>query len=602
MNQHVGARTERLRAATDWVVPVAVALLLVQLAFRAWAAWSGWYLHDDLVLLRLSDEAARWSYLIEPYNGHLMPGGKLVFWAIGLVGSAEWWPAVVYLVSGQAIASSACLWMLVTLFGRRWAILPPFVLYLFLPLSMPAFMWFVAATQQLPLQIVLSISVGAWVRYQRGEGRRWLAVTMGALVAGFFFREKALLVLPVLVFLSLFYFTSGGPRERLRDLRRQALALIVVVGGGVAYVVFYLLSTPSEVTPTVPGLAADLAGTMLGTTLSSGLVGGPWLWTGTSSPNSYANPPTWGVGVAWLVIGVVIVYILLRRRRAWPALLLLAGYVGGTFLLVLSARGAIFGAVLGTDMRYLSDIPIVLCLCVGLATLRLHGAPGTSETRTSRVVGRAPTWVVVSLLAAVTTSGVISSVGYVRPWHDSAAKAYVDSFDRALNSSGRVDLADRVLPDPVMSHLLTPHNRLSFLAPVVTDNARFPDTSSSLFVVRDDGKLRPAEVTSVVASQPGKVAGCGWDVTSVGKTIPLTGRAIDIAWWIRIGYLATAPTTATVTAGDTSLEVSLRQGLNDLFLRVEDGFDEISIDDVQSGVTVCVDTIEVGRVGPGDEA
>jgi hypothetical protein len=591
--------SERTRA---WVLGAAVALLLAQLVFRAWAAWSSWYSTDDLGFLREWDRGSQWSYLMEPYNGHLMPGGKLVYWAVGSAGSAQWWPAAVFLVVGQALASTACLWMLVTLFGRRWAIVPPFALYLFLCLSMPAYVWFVAATQQLPLQIVLSLGVGSWVRYLRGEGRRWLVATLTVLAVGMVFREKAMLVLPILIFVSLFYFTEGGIGRRLRGLRRQAVGIFLIAALGATYVVTYLDQVPSQASAVTPRVAGELAGTLLGSTLVTGLVGGPWQWRTTSSTNSFADPPEWAVGAAWLVSGVVILYVLLRRRRSWPALLLFAGYIGGTYLLVLSARGSDFGASLGVDTRYLSDIPVVLCLCLALATADLHGAPGSSEVREPEVVAQAPAWLVTTLVVAMVIGGVASSVAYVRPWHTSAAHDFFDRFDRELTARGEVDLADRVLPEPVMSRYFAPSNTVSFLAPLSTGGARFPDSSSSLFVVGDDGGLRPAKIDQVLASRPGEVEGCGWRVTEKGKSIPLTAQAPDDLWWIRIGYLTNGPSVATVSAGDETFDVSLRSGLNDLFLRVEDSFDSVRIDGIEPGVAVCVGTIEVGKTRPGGPA
>ena len=605
MHRHDGARARRARRArptTGLVIPSAIALVAVQLVFRAWAAWSSWFFLDDLIFLRRFDEVSSWAYLMEPYNGHLMPGGKLLFWAIGSVGSAQWWPAVVFLVVGQAVASTACLWMLVTLFGRRWAIVPPFVLYLFLSLTTPAYMWFVAATQQLPLQVVLSISVGAWVRYLRGEGKRWVVLTLGALVGGMVFREKALLVLPVLVFVSLFYFTHGRLIGRLQALRRQSAALLAVLSLGVGYLIVYRDRVPSQFSPVTPGLARDLAATMLGSTLPTGLVGGPWRWHNPSPPNSFADPPGWAVTASWLVIGAVAAYIILRRRNAWPAFLLFAGYVAGTYLLVLSARGTDLGPDLGTDTRYLSDIPIVLCLCLGLASMELSGARGSSRAREPALVVRSPTWASTALLAVVAIGGVASSVGYIEPWHHSEAKAFFTTLDKEIALRGRVDLADRVLPEDVMSQLAAPSNNLSYLAPLITRDAHFPEQTSSLLVVGDDGRLRRAEVDTVLASRPGNVADCGWEVTGEGRTIPLGGRAIDYFWWVRIAYLATGPTPATVSFGDTSFDVSLRSGLNDLFLRVEDTFDAVRVDGLEPGVTVCVDTIQVGRTHAGDPA
>ena len=108
----------------------------------------------------------------------------------------------------------------------------------------------------------------------------------------------------------------------------------------------------------------------------------------------------------------------------------------------------------------------------------------------------------------------------------------------------------------------------------------------------------PARVRASLASRPGKVPDCGWRVTDAGASVPLTGRADNDTWWMRIGYLATAPSTVTVEAGESTFEVSLRSGLHDLFLRVGSGFDAVSMTGVEPGVTVCIDTIQVGPVAP----
>jgi hypothetical protein len=208
------------------------------------------------------------------------------------------------------------------------------------------------------------------------------------------------------------------------------------------------------------------------------------------------------VSASWVLVGAVVAYVLLRRRRAWVALLLFAGYVGGTYLLVLSGRGSALGAELGTDTRYLSDIPIVLALCVGLATARLLGAPGSSEPREPALIAKAPVPLTASLLAVVVVGGISSSVGYVRPWHDSAAHDFFQRLDRDIAARGGADLADRVLPEDVMSQLAAPRNNLSYLAPLLTDTARFPNQASSLLVVDDDGELSPAEIDRVAPSRP----------------------------------------------------------------------------------------------------
>lgn len=595
-----GTTAERARSTHDWVMPTAATMLVVQLAFRAWAAWSSWYFLDDLTFLRLSEEAADWTYLTQPYSGHLMPGGKLIMWAIGTAGSAQWWPAALFLVVGQGLASAACLWMLVSLFGARRAILPLFALYLFLTPSMPAYMWLVAALQQLPLQVCLAMGVGAWVRYLRGRRLSWLAVTLGAFVFGLVFWQKALFLVPLLAFLSVAYFTAGRPMRRLRGIRDQALALLAVAAVAAAYVAFYLSRVPSQFSSVTPRLTAELAETMLGTTLTTGLVGGPWRWDNPAPPNAFADPPSWAVNVAWVIVAAVLIYGLLRRQRSGRALLLATGWVLGTFLLVLTGRATSLGAHLGTDLRYVADVPLILALCLGLAFLDLPGAPGSSAAREPAGVHGVPRPAFVALLAAIIGGSLYSSTLYVNPWHnDNAAKGFFERFDAQVTQRGRTDMADRIVPEDVMSQLAAPNNNFSFLAPLVTNLVHFPDVTPELVVVGDDGSLRQADIERGVDSTPGPVEGCGWKVTEKGLDIPLAGHAIDYAWWARIGYLNNVDSPVTVSAGRTSIDTTLRQGLNNLYLRLDGEFDAVTISGLDPGTTLCVDVIEVGQAEPG---
>lgn len=587
----------RSRAA---VLATAGVLLVAQLAFRTWAAWSSWYFLDDLIILRQLAEGDEWDYILEPVNGHFAPVAKLVYWGIGSIDPLAWWPAAVVLVVGQALASAACLWMLVSLFGARRGILPPFALYLFLSLSIPSYMWFGAALQQLPLQVALCVAVGAWVRHARGDGLRWLGLCLTSLVVGLLFWEKTLVVLPLLLYLSYAYFTSGGPVSRLRGLRPQGLGLVAVLGIGVAYVAYYVATVPSQFAAVTPELAGDLAETMLASTLASGLVGGPWQWQVPAPPNAFADPPSWAVHCAWVVVVAVVAYAWLRRIRTGRALLLFLGYVSGTFLLVLTGRASALGATLGTDSRYLSDIPLVAALCLGLAFVDLPGAPGSSALRVEPRIHAAPRSVGAALLVVVLVGSLVSSLGYVRPWHeDNAARPFFDRFRTEIEARGRTDMVDRVVPEDVMSQLAAPANNFEFLAPLVTDAVHFPEVSSDLAIVGDDGSLRQVAIERGVDSLPGPVPGCGWRVIERGRRIPLAGDAFDYVWWARIGYLSSQDSSVTVSAGSTSVQTRVRAGLNNLYVLLEGGFGHVTIDGLDPGTTLCVDTIEVGQPEPG---
>jgi hypothetical protein len=592
--------SDGLDHSRTWVLGTAVALLVAQLLFRTWAAWSSWYFLDDLVYLRRHAEAADWSYLVEPVNGSIMPAAKAVYWLVRTTGPTEWWPAALVLVVGQALASAAFLWMLVSLFGVRRAILVPYSLYLFLAISVPSYMWFIAALQQLPLQITLSVGVGAWVRYLRSRRVLWLVVCAAALGFGLTFWPKALFLLPLLGYLSVAYFSSGGLEQRLHALRRQLVAFAPLIAVGAAYVAYYLSVVPGQFTPVTARLVGEFADTMLGTTLASGLVGGPWRWNNPAPPNAFADPPQWAVHLSWVVVLAVAAYAWLRRLRTGRALLLFLGYVAGSFLLVLTGRATALGASLGTDSRYLSDIPLVAALCLGLAFIRLPAAPGSSAPRQAPLIHAAPRLLVTGLLVVVLVGSVASSVGYVRPWHrDNAAHAFFDRFRAEVEARGRTEMVDRVVPEDVMSQLAAPANNFRFLAPLVTDKVHFPDVSPDLAIAGDDGSLRQVVIERGVDSLPGRVAGCGWRVKAAGRRIPLAGEAFDYVWWARIGYLSSSDSPVTVTAGQNRVETSVRSGLNNLYLRLDGGFDHVTIDGLDPTTTLCVDTVEVGQPEPG---
>ena len=488
-----------------WVMTTAVALLVTQLVLRAWAAWSSWYFLDDLVFLRRYAEASDWSYLVEPYNGHLMPVAKSAYWLIRATGPTEWWPAALILVVrtgsrerslpldvGQPLRRPS---------GDPGPLLP-------LPLP-PALRPVLHVVHRRPPAAAPPDHahhrrgrLGALPPHPPVDVAHWCAAA--ALCLGLAFWPKALFLLPLLAYLSVAYFSAGGLMQRLRGLRWQLLAFAPLLVVGVAYVGYYVSVVPEQLTPVTARLMGEFAGTMLGTTLVSGLVGGPWQWNDSAPPNAFADPPSWAVHLSWVVVVAVVAYAWLRRIRTGRALLLFLGYVGGTFVLVLTSRAGALGATLGTDSRYLSDIPLVAALCLGLAFIDLPGAPGSSALRLEPRIHAAPRLVGAVLLVVVLMGSLASSFTYVRPWHrDNAAHPFFDRFRTEVEARGRTDLVDRVVPEDVMSQLAAPANNFEFLAPLVTDAAHFPEVSSDLAIVGDDGSLRQVAIEPRGRLRPG---------------------------------------------------------------------------------------------------
>ena len=259
-----------------------------------------------------------------------------------------------------------------------------------------------------------------------------------------------------------------------------------------AYVGYYVSVVPEQFTPVTARLVGEFADTMLGTTLVSGLVGGPWRGTTRRRPT---RSPTRLVGGAPFLgsRGRRRAYAWLRRIRTGRALLLFLGYVGGTFLLVLTSR-ARAGRTLGTDSRYLSDIPLVAALCLGLAFIDLPGAPGSSAPGRTPSSMRPPASSSQGYWSSSWWQLASSFTTYDPGTATTPPITFFDRFRAEVEARGRTDMVDRVVPEDVMSQLAAPANNFGSSHPLVTDKAHFPDVSSDLAIVGDDGSLRQVAI------------------------------------------------------------------------------------------------------------
>ncbi len=591
------------QATTTLVVGAAWALILAQLAFRGWALWRGYFFADDYNLL--SDQADRtltWGSLFEPYNGHVFPGGRFVVWAVAQGGTLNWGLAASLILLGQLLTSAAALWMLLTLFGRRPGVLVPLAVYLWSAATLPAVIWWSASLIQTVPQAALFAAVGCWVRYLRTRSPLWLTGSLGSVGAGLLFVEKSALILPVLAYLALAYFATGGPIQRVRSVvvaYWPAFLTAALLGG--AYTVYYSVRVESVLSRPAVEVVGGLAEAMLGRAFTVGVLGGPWRWSEQPQPAAYADPPSFTVPVAWVLLGAMVAYLALRRTRTGRSWGLLAGYLTALYLLLLFGRASVFGASIGLDYRYLTDGVAVFALSLALASMPLIGAREPSQLRAEPVlrIEIRPAWVIVAT-GAVVVSGALSAGSYAWTWHETnASDAYVHTLRDDLHELGSVDLADTETPAPVIDHLNAPNNRVSLLARLVSAEVSFPEVTDRLAVVAEDGSVHRAEIDVRVRSRSGPIRGCGWLVKGDGLRIPLRDRAFFLDWWVRIGYLASDDSTVRIVAGDTTLRTDVDQGVNSLFLHITDSFSSIMVEDLDRGVTMCVDDIEVGLVSPG---
>jgi hypothetical protein len=586
----------------DLALGAAGLLVLAQTGLTAWALFTNWFFYDDFSLL-MDARGARFDvgYLLEPWNVHLMPFGRAMAWVVAETGPLNWALAASATLVVQLLSSLAAVWMLVTLFGRRWAILVPLTAYLSTSMTVPALMWWTASLNQLTMQLGFFLAVGAAVRYFRGDGLRWALAAYGGVAIGLVSDVKAVLILPVVAFLAVAYFSSGGIGRRLVGTVRGYWPAIAIAGvASLGYAAYYATHTTgqTELPPLTDALGA--VDTMVGTAFAAAATGGPWLW---SHRSGIAAPPDWAVHLSWVLIVLVIGYGALRRRRTGRAWALLAGYLAALAGLLISNRVATYGVEIGLEYRYLTDAACALALSLGLAFLPLRGAVESSEPRDPPLLTRAvPTTVIVVVTALVAVSGTVSTVRYVSWWGaQNDGESFMRTVESDMRSHGVVDVADTAVPESVMSGLLDPDNRVSRLSSLLPGELDYPRGSPGLAMVSDDGSLRQVEIDGGTASMPGPTEGCGWRVDEDGLTIPLTNSTIDWTWWLRIGYLASADSPVVVEAGGTTVDAEVMTGLNDLYVKITGSFDSVRIDGLDPGAVMCVDAIEVGDPTPGGE-
>lgn len=623
-----GRRRNRFPAdrTSRWVTRAAVALIVVQTLVRGWTCLRGYFYLDDIAFTGRSVDYPLWSltYLTTPYNSHVMPGSFVWVWLTTRVFPLQWTPVALVMIALQVVLSVLVYRLLVDLFGRRPAILPPLALALLSPVSLPAFEWWAAALNQLPMQIALVSALLLQVRYLR-SGRRSLGLAgVGALAVGLLFSEKTLFVVPLVTAVTLAYLTTGTLWARLRrSLRRDLLVWSGYALVSVPYLAYYVLDVPSPLRPVAAGHdIADLATQSIFRATIPGLLGGPWHWVRIGSAGALADPDAFFVVAASLVAAAVVAATLVLWRRSGAAWVILLGYVALSLGLLARSRATLVGPVVGTEYRYQTDVALVAALALALATMPVLGPfrRGDAVLLEPRVgarrwlathilgplseAGAAPAHPVeASRLTAVvgasllTASALWSTAAYDPLWVDNPARPYVTTATSGIASLPPGVLVGNVsAPTEVAWPLLYPYNQTyRLLGPVLPVSRRLSagQTTSELVVPDEHGLFRQAGVVGPRAL-PGPVAGCGWSLGTGSLDIPLTATATDAVAVVRIAYDAGRSDTLAVLVGARRVTVPFTAGRGVVYLAAEGPFASIHVESGPEGTHICSDDITAG--------
>ena len=185
----------------NWVARTATALIAVQLVVRAVLAFRGYFYWDDLILTGRAGTQGLLSpaYLFDDHDGHVMPGAFLVAGGITRLAPLNWIGPAISLVVLQLLASLALLRSLHVILGWRPVLLLPLTFALFTPLSVPAFAWWAAALNSLPMLAALAWVTGDAVLLVRTGNHRYAVTGLLVYFGGLLFFEKAA-VIPFVAF------------------------------------------------------------------------------------------------------------------------------------------------------------------------------------------------------------------------------------------------------------------------------------------------------------------------------------------------------------------------------------------------------------------
>lgn len=589
----------------DRVVWAAVAMIVAQLAFRAWALSGAWFAYDDFSFIsRMQNQGLGLSVAGRSYAGHIMPAAMYLTWLANEVASFDFRVPAFLLLGMQLLADVGLVVLLLRLFGSRRGILPPLAVYLFTASTIPIAIWWAAGVNQLPMQVVLFWALACHVSYLQKRQLRHAVAACVWLLVGLAFYEKVLLVLGAIALVSLCYFTTGPLKSRMRSLwGRYRAGIAMYVALGLVYLVVYVLIglnfSPGRANNDALG---EVVSNMIVHAWAPSVVGGPLHW---KEIHQFALPEP---GMLVMLVSLVVVVLAAREihrcrvnsRRAW---LLPGFFLGCNILLVAAGRASFVGAQISLDYRYQGELSAITAIALGCATLSIRGAAESATPRASSQLLDHPRRV-AAVVSAICVLGTVSSTQYVLHWnHTAPAKEYFGTLLGDLRSrTSPVPLIDAAVPDVIMWPIGYPLNLQSYVLHDYADRTDFVDVATDhLNMVDHHGNVVPVVIPDRRRGRPGPKESCGYRVETRPVTVPLDGAVAFGGWWVRIGYIATGPSPVRVTTGDASYPATVEPGLHALYVRGGGAFDRVHISGLTEGVSLCTDDVTVGRPVPRTE-
>ena len=585
----------------NWVARTAAALIAVQLVIRAVLAFSGYFYWDDLILIGRAgtQDLLSAGYLFDDHDGHVMPGAFLVAGGITRLAPLEWIAPAISLIVLQLLASLALLRALHVILGWRPVLLVPLTFALFTPLGVPAFAWWAAALNSLPMLAAMAWVCADAVLLVRTGNQRYAVTGLLVYVGGLLFFEKTA-VIPFVAFAIaglLAYVTGTGSPMLVwrRGIRLWASSLAVTA----AWIAVYLVVVDQKRWTLDWSMTWDLLARSVTHGIVPGLAGGPWDWQRWAPASPWGTPPVTVMALGWVALAAVVAVTVIRKQRIGAVWLVAVGYAVACQIPIYLMRSSQFTALeLAQTLRYLPDLVVVLALlaAVGLC------APNRERARWLDA-SRARTAVIVVTSAAFVTSSLYSTATFLTSWRDNPAQPYLQNARTGLAAATRessAPLLDQEVDPMVLQRVVGPENRMSHMFALLRDRPEFASATTDLRMLDSSGRLVDAKVTWVRRTVEGPQPRCGFLVQpDFPVRMPLDGPLLPSDWTAEVNYLANSDGSLTMSLSEgPEVKVPVRPGLNRVFVRLPGAGDAIDVRANTAALSVCVASGPVGFVAP----
>jgi hypothetical protein len=584
-----------------WVARTAAALIAVQLIVRAVLAFRGYFYWDDLILTGRAGTQGLLSpgYLFDDHDGHVMPGAFLVAGGVTRLAPLNWIGPALSLVVLQLLASLALLRALHVFLGWRPVLLLPLTFALFTPLGVPAFAWWAAALNSLPMLAALAWVCADAVLLVRTGNQRYAVTGLLVYFGGLLFFEKAA-VIPFVAFTIVAlhaHVTSSGSLMKVwrQGVRLWASALALTA----AWIAVYLAVVDQKRWSFDVAMTWDLLSRSVTHGIVPGLVGGPWDWQRWAPASPWATPPMAVMVLGWMALAVVVAVSFIRKRRIGPVWLVAVGYAVACQIPIYLMRSSRFTALeLAQTLRYLPDLVVVLALLLAVGLCAPNREPSTWLD-----ASRARTTTIACLTAVFVASSLYSTATFLTSWRDNPTKPYLQNARAGLAAAhvaSSAPLLDQEVDPLILQRVAWPGNLASHMFALLSDRPEFAGATTDLRMLDVSGRVVEAKVTWVRSIVGGPAPKCGYLVQpDFPVSMRLDGPLLPADWTVEINYLANSDGSMTMSLSEgTETKVPVRPGLNRVFVRLPGAGDAIKVRANTAALSVCVAVGPVGFVAP----